>query len=249
MPDLPKNTSMATDNNKIVWVYGNRQELIIPMEIEVVQNGVEGRVVEPFYPEDGDVVAVTFTRPYGTKHYTPVVDGNLLRITEDGTIAVGCYGVEVVVTRGNEVRYRSLWKNQIIVTEANDSVLEEWHEFQQMNATERAAVLFFAKGDKGDPFRYEDFTPEQLAALKGEKGDSAYQIAVEHGYVGTEEEWLASLHGQDGQDGQDGTCITATYDVDTAGVLWCDTHTSSAEDVPLTLDDEGYLELTFNVDE
>lgn len=24
------------------------------------------------------------------------------------------------------------------------------------------------KGDKGDPFKYEDFTPEQLAALKGD---------------------------------------------------------------------------------
>ena len=28
-----------------------------------------------------------------------------------------------------------------------------------------------AKGDKGDPFTYEDFTQAQLAALKGEKGD------------------------------------------------------------------------------
>ena len=28
-----------------------------------------------------------------------------------------------------------------------------------------------AKGDKGDPFTYSDFTPEQLAALKGAKGD------------------------------------------------------------------------------
>ena len=27
------------------------------------------------------------------------------------------------------------------------------------------------KGDKGDPFTFEDFTPEQLATLKGEKGD------------------------------------------------------------------------------
>ena len=27
------------------------------------------------------------------------------------------------------------------------------------------------QGPKGDPFRYEDFTPEQLAALKGPKGD------------------------------------------------------------------------------
>lgn len=34
-----------------------------------------------------------------------------------------------------------------------------------------------AKGEKGDPFTYEDFTEEQLAALKGETGV----------YVGTEE--------------------------------------------------------------
>ena len=87
------------------------------------------------------------------------------------------------------------------------------------------------KGDKGDPFTYEDFTPEQLASLKGDKGDkgdngidgkdgadgytpvkdidyfdgvngkSAYQIAVDNGFIGTEAEWLASLRGADGKDG------------------------------------------------
>ena len=72
------------------------------------------------------------------------------------------------------------------------------------------------KGDKGDPFTYNDFTPEQLTALKGadgrtpEKGvdysdgvdgKSAYQIAVDNGFIGTEAEWLASLRGADGKDG------------------------------------------------
>lgn len=87
------------------------------------------------------------------------------------------------------------------------------------------------KGDKGDPFTYNDFTPEQLASLKGDKGDkgdngidgkdgadgytpvkgidyfdgvngkSAYQIAVDNGFIGTEAEWLASLRGADGKDG------------------------------------------------
>lgn len=33
---------------------------------------------------------------------------------------------------------------------------------------------------------------------KGDKGDSAYQIAVENGFVGTEEEWLTSLKGETG---------------------------------------------------
>lgn len=32
-------------------------------------------------------------------------------------------------------------------------------------------VLDGAKGDKGDPFTYENFTPEQLEALKGENGN------------------------------------------------------------------------------
>ncbi|MBR3647129.1 MAG: hypothetical protein IKN59_01900 [Paludibacteraceae bacterium] len=243
---------MATETNKLIWVRGNRQLLIIPLQVEVVQDGTQQRVVEDFYPEEEDEVEVVLIKPHFKKRYTPVVDGNLLRVTEDGTIGTGCYGVGVTVTRFNEVRYRSFWDKQIVVTEANDSVLEEWHEFQQMNATERAAVLFFAKGDKGDPFTYDDFTPEQLAALKGDKGDdgdSAYKIAVDHGYEGTEEEWLESLHGEDGEDGADGTCITATYDVDTEGVLWCDTHTDSTEDVPLTLDDDGNLVLEINTEE
>ena len=38
----------------------------------------------------------------------------------------------------------------------------------------------------------------------GADGKSAYQIAVDNGFEGTEEEWLQSLKGADGQDGQDG---------------------------------------------
>lgn len=36
--------------------------------------------------------------------------------------------------------------------------------------------------------------------FKGETGKSAYEIAVENGYVGTEAEWIESLNGKDGQD-------------------------------------------------
>ena len=64
------------------------------------------------------------------------------------------------------------------------------------------------KGDKGDAFTYDDFTPEQLAALKGTDGKdgidgqngvdgkSAFEIAEENGFVGTEAEWLESLKGE-----------------------------------------------------
>ena len=59
-------------------------------------------------------------------------------------------------------------------------------------------------GPKGAPFRYEDFTPEQLGALKGPKGDkgedglSAFNIAQLNGFQGTYVEWLKSLKGKDG---------------------------------------------------
>ena len=117
------------------------------------------------------------------------------------------------------------------------------------------------KGDKGDAFTYDDFTQEQLDALKGadgkdgkdgvdgqdgvdgkdgatpeigdngnwfidgtdtgvkaagvdgadgkdgtdgKDGKSAFELAQEAGFTGTEEEWIASLKGADGKDGKDG---------------------------------------------
>ena len=39
---------------------------------------------------------------------------------------------------------------------------------------------------------------------KGKDGKSSYEIAVEHGFVGTETEWLESLKGVDGKDGVNG---------------------------------------------
>lgn len=41
------------------------------------------------------------------------------------------------------------------------------------------------KGDKGDPFRYEDFTVEQLASLKGEKGDNGITPELKVGTITT----------------------------------------------------------------
>lgn len=39
---------------------------------------------------------------------------------------------------------------------------------------------------------------------KGDPGESAYQTAVDHGFIGTEEEWLASLKGDTGSQGPRG---------------------------------------------
>lgn len=46
--------------------------------------------------------------------------------------------------------------------------------------------------------------PQQGRAINEGYYLSAYAIAVLRGFKGTEEEWLASLHGEDGEDGLDG---------------------------------------------
>ena len=48
------------------------------------------------------------------------------------------------------------------------------------------------------PDLYTQLLKRTEDAEHGLDGKSAYEIAVEHGYIGTEEEWLASLHGKDG---------------------------------------------------
>ena len=44
----------------------------------------------------------------------------------------------------------------------------------------------------------------QQGGVAGEDGKSAYEIAVEHGFEGTEEEWLESLKGPQGEQGPEG---------------------------------------------
>lgn len=44
--------------------------------------------------------------------------------------------------------------------------------------------------------------------VAGQRGKSAYEVAVDNGFSGTEQEWLESLKGKDGKDGVDSTSGT-----------------------------------------
>lgn len=50
----------------------------------------------------------------------------------------------------------------------------------------------------------EQVVVTQAVRLKGDKGDSAYAVAVEQGFEGTKAEWLASLVGSEGDEGPQG---------------------------------------------
>lgn len=67
------------------------------------------------------------------------------------------------------------------------------------------------KGDTGDPGA--DSTVPGPPGSDGADGDSAYEVAVNNGFSGTEEEWLTSLVGPEGPEGPAGA------DGDTLGIL------------------------------
>ena len=69
------------------------------------------------------------------------------------------------------------------------------------------------RGPKGDAFTYEDFTPEQLNALKGPQGEPG--VKGDKGdaftYADFTQEQLEALRGPAGKDGKDGVSITHTW--------------------------------------
>lgn len=62
-------------------------------------------------------------------------------------------------------------------------------------------------GPKGEGLDYSTMTPEEVASITGK---SAYAIAVENGYSGTESDWLVSLKGEPGKDGAGNVSVPAT---------------------------------------
>lgn len=68
------------------------------------------------------------------------------------------------------------------------------------------------KGEKGDKGDTGASGRDGLDGSDGIDGKSAYDIAVDNGFVGTEVEWLASLHGNDGKDGKDGNGVSYRWE-------------------------------------
>lgn len=95
-----------------------------------------------------------------------------------------------------------------------------------------------AQGPKGDPGekgadgrdgeqgpRGADGAPgpagkDGVDGAPGADGDSAYTVAVNNGFIGTEEQWLESLKGKDGIDGASGVAVSETEPTDPNVVVW-----------------------------
>ena len=99
------------------------------------------------------------------------------------------------------------------------------------------------QGPKGDPFTYEDFTPQQLGALKGPKGDTGAQGPQgEKGDTGAQgpagQNGATGATGPAGADGKSITALTLTTN-ETGGVTGGKATLSDGSKIQITIEQEA----------
>ena len=169
------------DSVNIKHVFGNPLQIAIPLtqRIRTLEGGQEIERTEDFFPS-GDVKVVLWSN-IRTYEYIATMNENVAIITDDkGEVSSGLYGVTITCLDQEGKPRRFARADAIkIVTYTADAGIVAGVEFNAETYTLEGAVFFYAKGekgDKGDPFTYEDFTPAQIAELQKPATDAAQMV-------------------------------------------------------------------------
>lgn len=144
------------------------------------------------YPLDGKDITVTLTNQFG----------KAVKIDE-------------LTIDNNVLRFFFLGKNQTtngkyILTLVENAGADGMRTVDMVDAVTLVPHTYMVGGEdacshiKTEVIELETKAVIGIPGEKGEDGKSAYEVAVEEGFVGTVEEWLASLKGEDGEPGQQG---------------------------------------------
>ena len=168
-----------------------------------------------FLKEHPDGIMTLWVQPHGAARAFPVAlerDGNIFTWTpldEEITAAQGKLQLMCVDGTDNGRSAVSYWRvgESIVPGAAHPADVPSWAAETIRRAEDAARRAEKAAEDiEIDPELVAQVVADYLDThpVEGEPGASAYELAVEQGYTGTLEEWLASLHGRDGTNGKDG---------------------------------------------
>lgn len=197
-------------NYPIKIVQGNYFAIAQPLSKIVWSNG--SKVEQPLVPNKGDQITVNLvssSRRYDMRKI--YVEDNIVHYECNEYLELGTYSIELRLIQVDGKKYRSYQRNKIQIVATNEEAdIKDGNEFDVDTYEISSAVILYAKGDKGDQGDRGPIGPRGPVGpagprgFRGEDGQdglSAYEIAVEQGFVGTEEEWLLSLKGEKGEDG------------------------------------------------
>lgn len=156
----------------IPWVKGNTLNLAVPLQLVTYDDGKETKT--DYIPPVGSEIHVRITSQFEKKEYPFTIEDNVVSFTDDGTLNCGCYGVEITVSEPHTEQVngqnRRTFKKHIEIYES----LDDLGDLPDGEVIIDAAIFIQGqKGDKGDPFTYNDFTPEQIAELQKPATDAA----------------------------------------------------------------------------
>ncbi len=158
------------------WVNGNPFDLAIPLEKEVFSEGTVRRRM--YVPPNGSVVTVKLVGGGGSgnKSYTGDVDGNVVMIHENGTLAVGIYDVEVRVVEHDGTLRRSMWTKKVQIVRNNGEVLQQWDDFAEMSGEQLDAAVFLTVDSR--PARHYRMVELDQNITVSERPDEGYETGV-----------------------------------------------------------------------
>ncbi len=215
-------STLKAEDLKFLLVVDSELGVEKPCAIEEI-DGVKSIVV---VLEEPDTVGLNGYYIYEIRH---MLDGAEKVIAQSSIIIRNSFIVDEEYTRPEERQK---------ITELIDriKVIEEGIANNYSNEDKERVDKILIDGD-GSKYLADDGTYKTLEAIAGQDGKdgkdgedgvdgkSAYQIALDNGFIGSEVEWIESLKGQDGADGQDGTNgINGTNGTDGKSVyqLWLD---------------------------
>lgn len=161
-------------------VQGNVLRLNIPLQVKIrnTEQGEPTERTEDFYPSLNYPTIVKLTSDYKTVNLDAEVDGNVVKVEDKGTLKTGCYQIEVICKDDNGNPYRFAEPCVIhVVNYTKDADIEAGVEYEVETYTlEGAYFIQGEKGDKGDPFTWEDFTEEEILLLQKPARDKANEV-------------------------------------------------------------------------
>lgn len=161
-------------------VQGNVLRLNIPLQVKIRNTEQEEPTerTEDFYPSLDNPTIVKLTSDYKTVNFDAEVDGNVVKVEDKGTLKTGCYQIEVICKGDNGNPYRFAEPCVIhVVNYTKDADIEAGVEYEVETYTlEGAYFIKGEKGDKGDPFTWEDFTEEEILLLQKPAQDKADEV-------------------------------------------------------------------------
>ena len=168
---------MTLTETSLKWVRGNTLDLTVPLQVVTVdEKGVKTKA--DYTPPQGSEIRVYLVGRLGSREYEPCVSGNMVSFTDNGSLALGTYGLEITIKEPAARNLRAFKCCAIQIVNSSDE-LGEMQDGRVMLDPE----LFFrgegAVGSVNGKTGHVTLTAEDVGALPADTPMGSEQIQAD----------------------------------------------------------------------